>query len=206
MRYFDTGQKKFFLWSAVASSIGFLFKEYGGLGIGVLSLLILFSDFPWRRKIWDILLSAAIFAFLPLAYHIFFYLSYGFSYFDWFASNASYYGPEEKSFSSLVKMLGWLFFTGWPIFLYGLLGEWRERNARRIKIFLAMAPACLSFLFWPVYVERIAFVLVPLLSLIAGLGLSKIKNNILPAFLIIVYIISNYFLLELIKAVNIPFL
>ena len=115
-RYFDTGEKKFFFWSAIFSSVGFLFKEYGGLGMGVLALLILLSDFPWKRKIGDIILAGVIFISLPLAYHFYFYLSYGFSYFDWLALNASYYGPAEKSFFSLVKMLGWLFLAGWPIF------------------------------------------------------------------------------------------
>ena len=207
IKYFNTFNKKFYFLSILLSAIGVLFKEYGGLGIINLSLLILFTDLSWKEKIKQILLAGIIFLIPVLSFHVFAYFKYHITYLDKFKyvqTISSVPGYQSKSLVLLIKILGWLFSVGWLAFLLGFWQELKVKDKHRLKILLACLPATLTFLIWPAITERLAVILMLWLSLIAGFGLSKLKwYMIYPYFGL--YIWFNYNIKFLIDKVNLPF-
>ncbi|MEK7072072.1 MAG: glycosyltransferase family 39 protein [Patescibacteria group bacterium] len=198
VNYFKTSQKKFFYLAILSSSIGVLFKEYGALGLITLSVLILFLPLNLWQKIKELIKTAVLFLIIPILYYIFVYLNFGFSYIDryLYAVDATILNTADPginwSIFLLIKVLGWLFLAGWPIFLYGLYQEYQIRNIQRIKILLALLPSSIAFLAWPGLTQRIAFIFVPLLAMISAYGLSKLKNKYVIILILIIYTIINY--------------
>jgi len=207
VRYINLSDRKFYYLTILVAAIGVLYKENGGLGLFSLFLLLLVSDFSWKQKIKDIILAGFLFLIPFLSYHLFVYFHYHYSYFDWylFIKASSYnVGYQTKGAVSLIKILGWVFSLAWLTWLLGIKEELKEKNKNRLKILLAILPASLFFFLWPVIAQRLAFILVPWLCLIAGFGLSKIKPYWAGAF-IIFYILFNYNIKFLIDIINLPF-
>ncbi|MBU2037074.1 glycosyltransferase family 39 protein, partial [Patescibacteria group bacterium] len=147
VRYFRTDQRQFFFLTIALAAIGFLFKEYGGLGIISLGILVLISSAAWKQKIKDILLAGVMFSVPFLCYHLFVYFHYHYSYFDWFAavrSLSSQAGREaSRSLALLVKVFGWLFSLGWLAWLVGVKEEIKTGDKAHEKLMLALLPASL---------------------------------------------------------------
>ena len=161
-----------------------------------LGMLILFSDFSWRRKIKEILLAGILFLIVLLPYQYWFYLKFGYSYLSHYTSNYNAgleYGVQFL-FIHLFKVLAWLYSIGWLIFVFGLWQEKKFFGIQRSKILLAMLPASLTFILWANLVQRVAFVFVPWLAIVSGFGLSKIKNKYLIAIILVLYLLFNYFI------------
>lgn len=208
VKYFQTKSDKFYYLSIFSSSFGFLFKEYGSLGMISLAMLILFSATDWREKIKKIIFAGLLFIIAPIIYHAFFYLRFDYSYFDWYLFNIGKYASVDNFSSALflaIKVLGWLFSFGWLIFAYGLYQEKKHFDKDRAGILFCLLPASLMFFLWPALDQRIAFIFVPWLSLIAGFGLSKIKNKYFAGFILLAYILINYNIKHLLKIINLPF-
>jgi len=208
--YFLKKEKKFFWLAIAASSVGFLFKGYALLGLINLVFLILLSDFSLKIKIKEIVQASGLFLLIPAAYCLWFYFRYHFSYFDVYYFTLKTYGLSSAprriyTLPILIKVMGWLFFAGWPVWLYGFWQQIKSRDAVRQKILLAMLPASVAFLLWPGFDQRVDFVIVPWLALIAGFGLSKIKSRCLSAVLLIAYLLSNYNIDWLMRNINLPF-
>jgi 4-amino-4-deoxy-L-arabinose transferase-like glycosyltransferase len=203
IKYFkDSANSKFYFFSILASSIGILFKECGALGLVVLVILILFLPLPSGAKFKKIFGAVALFFILPLFYQFYFYWQFHFSYLDRYLLAVNVTASEIKSesgfsLSLLIKVLSWLFSFGWLIFFWGLYQEYKNLNWQRLKIFLALLPASLSFVVWPALTQRLAFVLVPLLAMISGFGLSQLKRKYLMAVLLLLYIFINYWIRNL---------
>ncbi|MFH0804146.1 MAG: hypothetical protein V1896_00915 [Candidatus Zambryskibacteria bacterium] len=205
VKYINTFNRKFYYLSIIVSAVGVLFKEYGGLAVGNLILLICISDIPWRQKLKDVLIAVSLVLAPILSFHIFIYLKYHYLYFDRYVAVGRYVSLETpKNFILLVKILGWLFSFGWLAFCYGAWKELKTKDKRRIKILLAILPVTLTFYFWPSITQRLAVMFMMWLALIAGFGLSKIKWYWLYLFLVI-YIVFNYNIESLIKIINLPF-
>ena len=212
LKYYHSNNKRFFFLAILSASIGVLFKEYGALGLISLSTLILISDSTIKSKVKKIFTAGVLFLIIPIAYQLFFYVKFGYSYFDWYFYNLDHYMLEganqaaKYSVTLLAKVLGWLYLVGWPIFVFGLFQEKKYFDKTRAKILLALLPASLVFLAWPALTQRIAFIFVPWLVLVSGFGLSKIKNKYLLSLILIIYILANYSLTTyLIKVINLPF-
>jgi len=206
IKYFKNKINKYYYLAILFSVIGMFFKEYGGLGILTLFALILLSDLSQKEKIKKIFAGGLMFAVLPLAYHIFFYLKFHFSYF-WaygFAYHQYNFVTPNHSFTLLVKVLGWLFSLGWFLFFYGIWREYRDFDKIRFKILISLLPPALAFLLWPGFVQRVSFILVPLLALVAGRGLADM-NKYLAVLLVAAYIIFNYNITSLLDIINVPF-
>ena len=215
IKYFNNPKnKKFFYLSILASSVGVLFKEYGALGMAPLGLLILFLPWSWWQKVKKLIITVILFSILPAWYYIFVYLKFGFSYLDryLYAVEATIYNTQQPdinwSIILLIKVLGWLFLIGWPIFFYGLYQEYKNFNSQRFKILLALLPASLAFLIWPGLTQRIAFIFVPLLSMVSAFGLSKLKDKYVIILLLLICAAINYLIRnaslswDLLKIVN----
>lgn len=215
VKYFQEPEhKKFFYLAILASSVGILFKEYGALGMVPLGMLILFLPLTFWQKIKQLIKAAFLFLILPVLYYIFVYIKFGFSYIDryLYAVDETIYNTNSPginwSIILLIKVLGWLFLAGWPIFLYGLYQEYKNFNLKRFKILLALLPASVAFLAWPGLTQRIAFIFVPLLSMISAFGLSKLKNKYVIILILIIYAVIGYLIRnatlswDLLKIVN----
>ncbi|MDO8592369.1 MAG: glycosyltransferase family 39 protein [bacterium] len=205
VRYYKRKINKNYYLALLFSVIGVFFKEYGALGLLTLFTLIFLSDFSLKEKIKKILLGGFMFGVLPLAYHIFFYLKFGFSYFSVYDLTYYQYNIIEPnhSFVILIKVLGWVFSFGWFLFFYGAWREYRDFDKVRLKFLISLLPLSLSFLAWPSFAQRVAFVLAPLLAIISGRGLAD-ANKYLAVLLVIAYIFFNYNIGRLIEIINLP--
>jgi len=207
IRYINTFNRKFYYLSIIFAAIGVLFKEYGGLALGNLILLICVSDIPWKQKLKDCSIAIILVLAPLLSFHTFIYLKYNYLYFDKFLNvemASSVPGFESKSFGLLLKILGWLFSFGWLAFLFGVKEELKIKDLKRLKILLAILPVTLTFYIWPAITQRLAVIFMLWLALIAGFGLSRVKWYLLYPFLGI-YIWFNYNILFLIDKINLPF-
>ncbi len=207
IRYINTFSRKFYYLSVLSAAAGVLFKEYGGLGLVNLILLVLVSDLPKKQKIKDALIAGSLFIIPLFSYHIFAYFEYHISYlakFLFVKTASSVSGYQASGFVLLIKILGWLFSFGWLAFLFGVKEELKIKDSKRLKILLAILPSTLAFLIWPAITQRLAVVFMFWLSLIAGFGLSRIKWYLLYPFLGI-YIWFNYNIKFLIDKINLPF-
>jgi len=210
VRYFLSPKKsEYFYYAILASAIGTLFKETGALGMLSLGCLILWQpNFTLPQKIRKILLAAVLYPILPLLYQLYVYWQYNFSYFDWYYYNLNAYllnsndSGSRYSMILLIKVLGWMFLAGWPIFIYGLYWQYKNWSLKRFKILSSLLPQGLSFLAWPALTQRIAFVFGPWLSLVGGFGLAKIKNRYLLSAIVIAYLLINYNIRYLMKIIN----
>ncbi len=205
-------EKKWFWFSIAASSIGFLFKEFAILGlVNVLCILLVARAIPLRAKIKEMFIACISWLPIPLMYHLYFYCTYKFSYLDWYTHNIQTYitNPESQaaqySVVLIIKVVGWLYVAGWPIFLYGAWKELVQQNRERLKLLLALIPGSCAFLAWPSLNQRVAFVLVPLLALVSGFGLSKIRSRSIAILYIIMYIVTAYSMRILMRTINLPF-
>lgn len=221
VRYFYYNEQKKYYFLAIAASVaGVFFKEYGALGIISLIFLIALSDFDYKRKLKEIIGAGILFVVFPFLYHIWVYLHFNFSYFDWFMYNANKYAAPQAvspnhSFALLIKVVGWVYFAGWPIFLWGLWQEKKYFDITRLKVLAALLPTSLMFLIWPSFAQRAAFVLVPWLVLSSGFGLSKIaeqfigsvkiKSNYLIGLILLAFILFNYTYEYWLRVINLPF-
>jgi 4-amino-4-deoxy-L-arabinose transferase-like glycosyltransferase len=192
--FYNRTDKKYLYLTAISSVVGFFFKEYGVLPMLTLGFLILLTDDSWKKKFNDIFLAGLALALPVIFYYVFFYLRYHYTYLDWYAGNINPPGTPESSLWWLIKTVAWTYLAGWPILVYGMYKEWKVKNRARLNIFFAMMPASLAFVIWPVYTQRLEFILVPLVALVSGYGLSKIRNKYLATALLSAYVILNYFI------------
>jgi hypothetical protein len=207
VKYFLGSEKKYYYLAIISSSAGVLFKEFGALGLLSLVFLIFLSKSPWLEKMKLTIKAGLLFSIIPALFHLFFFLKSGFSYLDVYNIGVNFYPPEMHAYglSVFIKVMGWIFLAGWPLFLWGLYQEKKFFDKQRVTILCALLPASLAFFAWPMFMQRTAFILVPWLSLITGFGVSKIKNRYIVVVLLIFYLLINYNVERLLVLINLPF-
>ena len=192
VKYFSSGDKKYYYLTVLVSTIGILFKEFGALSMITLAVAILCMNYSWKEKIGLIVKAFALFAIIPILLNLFFYYKFHFTYINWYLYSSVVKPVGAYGFTVFVKIMGLIFLAGWPLFLWGLYQEKKFFDKHRAKILGILVPASLSFFAWPMFTTRTSFVLIPLLCLISGFGLSKIKNKYILALLILFYVVVNY--------------
>ncbi len=194
--YFKNRNEKLIVLNGFLSGMGVLMKENGGLGILFFAMMVVLSrEFNLREKISRIL-RFGIFFFIPIVLlQIFMYQNFGVTTLDWYLYQLRGFGQGEGIFLVILRYFGQLFRTLgflWIFFFIGLWQELRERNLERLKIYLALLPASLSFFLWPISAGgRSVFIFAPLGILLAVNGFKKIR----PVFLVIIFLavlIVNY--------------
>ena len=198
--YRDPTRRSYFYYGILSSIVGVFFKEYGALGMATLGILVAASHTPAMQKIKDIATAFLLFGTALVAYHLWFYLHFDYTYLSWYGHNyESYAAPESGSykhdFSHLIRVLVLIFLPGWPIFLLGgvrIVKELRGRVASLLIPLGAMLPASLAFLAWPSFAHRIAFTLIPWVALVAAFGLARIQKRWLILGVLIGYALVNY--------------
>jgi hypothetical protein len=197
IRFFYSQEEKFAYLAGFTSMIGLFFKEYGGIGILTLVVLIFLSPLALRKK-FALAIKSCSFLFVNLGYHIWAYISHGYLYFHRYGTILKNFAPHQTVFRT-IKVLGYLFHIGWPIALVGLwegLSKKFENIQDHKKIFLGILPSAVVFLAYPAYDQRIAFIGVPLLSLLAAMGLKKISSRAIIYLIMTFYVIVSFFLLH----------
>lgn len=205
VRYINAFNRKFYYLSIFFAAVGVFYKEYGGLALGNLALLICISNISWKQKIKDILIASVLVLAPLLSFHALIYLKYHFLYLARYSGVISMASSEApKNFILLIKILGWLFSFGWLAFCLGLWEEFRAMDKNRLKILLALLPVTLTFYIWPAITQRLAVMLMMWLALVSGFGLSRVKWYLLCPFLGI-YAWFNYNIKFLLDKINLPF-
>lgn len=201
LEYYRSPSRRGYFYAAILSSIiGVFFKEYGALGIVTLALLICIQSKGVQEKIKDLLIAGLSFGVIFLAYHLFFYLQYQYTYFSWYGHNyLAYAAPEstksKHELSHLVRITALIFLLGWPLFLLGalrLVREIKKVGTEKLMVLSAMLPASLAFLVWPAFTHRIAFILIPWAALVAAYGLASLKNRWGIAAILALYALFNF--------------
>ena len=204
--WFVRKEGKYFYLAVLSSVVGVFFKEFGALGLISLGCFILLSETVWREKMKQIFKAAILFLLPLIIFHVIFYLKFNYVYFDWYDTNIHLYPEEENQygFDLFIKVMGWIFLAGWPLFFYGLWQEKKTFVKERAKVLVALLPASLAFFAWPMFMQRTAFIIVPWLSTIAALGLSRM-NKFLAGICLLIYVAVNYNLERLLLLINLPF-
>lgn len=205
VKYFLSQDKKYYYLTILVSSVGVLFKEFGALGMITLVAAILCLKYGWKEKAKLVFKASLLFAIVPILLNLFFYIKFNFTYFDWYFYSASSHPLNSYGLSVFIKVMGWIFLAGWPLFVWGLYQEKKFFNKLRLMILGILTPASLSFFAWPMFTYRTSFVLFPLLCLVSGFGLTKIKNRYVVAAIVSFYLVVNYNLERLLIWINLPF-
>jgi hypothetical protein len=206
VKYFIGREEKYFYLAILSSAVGVLFKEFGALGFISLVCLVALLRIDLKTKIKKIISALILFSVIPALYHLWFYFHFHYSYFDWYSYAATMYSPAQHAYgiAVFIKVMGWLFLAGWPIFLWGLWKEYKDRDREKEIILTGLLPASLAFFAWPMFMQRTAFVLVPWLSMVAGRGLSKIRSEYLALAFLFMYMFVNYNIERLLPVINLP--
>lgn len=194
VNFFGSKKKRDFALSVAAISVGVLCKEYAGLGLITLLMVIVFMDDERTQKVKNFFTAILTISILLAAYHLYVYLHYDFSYFSWYGFNVGKYGsasPGNLNFiKNLAKSLFALFWVAWPFAILGLkkiIGE----NKEIFRKLAVLMPASFAFLFWPAAIERVEFISLIVLSILTA-WFFKNKNTVWAVLFIIIYVLSNY--------------
>lgn len=180
--YLKNKEGKFITLNGLLSGLGTLMKESGVLGMPFFGLAILLSgDLKFKEKISKLLHFAVFFLIPFLAFQAFMFKYFHFTFLNVYLNGrVGQAAGEEGLILSSMRYLGQFFIvlgTLWPFVLIGALREVREKNQARLKIFLALLPSSLSFLFWSTGagMRTVAFFL-PLGILLATYGLDSFSQ------------------------------
>ena len=171
-------------YAALAAGVGVLFKEYAFFAFVPLGIFLLYrygrEPMALIRRSLPILV-----ALLPmLAVHAGVYLTYGYTYLDWYAMNREVYGFENW-FENAIKSYGIVMSVLAPIALIGLVLFVRQMrltfDAKRTLFVAAMALPGLAVFLWPSITQRLVFLSVPFAALLAGYAFKQWPRA-LPVF------------------------
>lgn len=215
LMYAQSGEQRYLWWAAAAVGIGGLFKEYPFLGALLIGFYLIYEN--WRKpldflkKVW----KPAVISAVPVSIlHGSVYFKYHFTYFDWLASNQAHYVYASrivefvKTYGSLLNLLGLLALAGLFYFWTSrreaaALPQSKNNLAYVVCLFLSMLP----ILFWPAITQRILFISVPAVIVLASYLFKRFESKlylflpVLALYIIISFYMDSYIL----GAFNLPF-
>ena len=200
--------KKIFLAGFIAG-FGMLFKEnVAAAAIFFGALVLIATKFPLKEKLRYILVFGSAFLILPAINSIVIYNLFSFSY--WSNYKSAWGAQSIGGFSSFYMItplrilieIARAFLLGWVFVLAGVLKEIFLKSIERIKILLSFILPSISFFVWSYPHNRMIYIAAPLLVLLGSFGLlrssQKLKiNNFIEVSSVFLFIIINYFILEL---------
>ncbi|MFA6432643.1 MAG: glycosyltransferase [Candidatus Paceibacterota bacterium] len=205
--YARSGRQGYLWLASLAVGIGGLFKEYALLGACLIGLYLIYECFPsvtiFLKKIWRPVLIMII---PTLILHLAVYRIYDYTYFDWLSFAQGYYHYSSRVVE-YVKVMGSLTNLLAILVIAGAYYLWRHPS-RNIKAFtLCFLLSAAPMLLWPAITQRIAFVMVPALVVIASFFFKRFERYwYLFVPILIIYIIASFFMDSLIlNFVNLPF-
>lgn len=194
--YLKNKNEKLVVLNGFLTGLGFLMKENGALGVLFFGLVILLSkEFNSKEKVYKLLRFGIFFLIPVILLQVFAYRYAQVTSLDLYLYQLKGFGDVEtptiiflRYFGQLFRSLGVL----WIFFFIGLRQELKEKNWDRLKVYLALLPASLSFFLWQTSAAgRSVFVFAPLGILLATYGCRKM--GYLPLTLIfLIILVLNY--------------
>lgn len=203
------------LYAAGAVGAGLLFKEYAVLGVIPIAFFLVYENWSYSFKsIGEILKKSivpALITILPLiCLHVYIYSAFGYTYLDWLHTNEERYGSLNrfveyiKSFGSLLNFIG-------PIAMLGLYQYVRmyQKIDTRMRLFVnSVVVSFLPLFFWPGITQRVLFVAVPAIVILASFYIVQFRDSkyrYVLAVLLVLYMITNFFMDSFVlKFVSLP--
>jgi hypothetical protein len=203
-----TSSYRYLIYAALAIGCGGLFKEYAFLAVVPFAALSLYE---WGRYPLELIkktMLPAVLSILPvLVIHLSVYVSYHYTYLDWYQHNNQQYGYTNwtsntiKSFGVVLNLLALPVFVGFALFF-------KEFRLDRKAIFLlSLCIPALFVLMWPSITERIVFLAVPTAAVFGCVCFDRFPRFLalyiaLAALYTLISLTADLYLLN---AVNLPF-
>lgn len=178
-RYSVSAERSDMLKASMIVGIGGLFKEYAILASIPVAIFLLYENRKSFTSLVKNFILPALLCFGPVALlYAFTYFKYGYTYFDWFSVNTTYYHYGSrvieyiKSLGSLHNLL-LIFFVGGIV---SLKSEWNLLQMR-VKVFLVSMPiSFMPIFFWPAITQRVLFVTVPFTVFVSAFFFKKYER------------------------------
>ncbi len=210
LKHIESGRNSYLWRSAIAIGIGGMFKEYAFLACISIAVVLITFHYRFLGTLIKKAIPAAFFALAPtILVYIFVYLKFHYSYVDWLAFANAYYEYNSKivefikSIGSLINILGLLFLGG----LYYLIRQGKSLVDGRYHIFiLSLFISILPIFFWPAITQRVLFIIVPFMIVVAGVVFKKYERlSYIWGIVLALYIVLSFSTGVLLNAVNLPF-
>ncbi|HUQ30357.1 MAG TPA: glycosyltransferase [Candidatus Paceibacterota bacterium] len=209
--YLYSRRTRHLYWSAVAIGVGVLFKEYALLGVIPLILTVVWEKWPRAGAASKQLIPLGTLVCIPLILlYLYVYLRFGYTYADWFTFNHSYYVYSSRLIE-YVKAGGVLVnFLALPVLLgaYQLFVQKGKALARPHRMFVgAVIVSALPAFIWPAITERILFITIPALILIASIAFKRYEQRwfVFLPILGLYGLMSLYMDSVILPQINLPF-
>ena len=174
--YMEAHERRWLWMASLAAGIGTLFKEYAFFAFAPLGLYLIYAHLRQPKEFVRSLIPPIV-SLLPMAaVHAGIYLIYGYSYLDWYGMNTStfaWHGWVRDAVRSFLVV--WSFLT--PLAAIGIMAfvhEMRQDfDAKRVFFVGSLILPALAVLAWPIITERLVFLAVPLVALLAAYGIKR---------------------------------
>ncbi len=191
---------KLIIFNALVSAAGSLTRESGIMG-ALFFIICLFFIFKGNiaQKLKYLFVFCAISALPFLAWQIFVYIKFHYTYYDWLFIYNKEGQPADKYFAQffrvLIKSLAATFLIGWAFVVLGL-AKIKEMSKDNLKIIAALILPSFSFIFWFAASSRLFYILGLLLCILACWGIISsgwlAKKYLLPISIAVI-LAGNYF-------------
>jgi hypothetical protein len=163
--------------NASVIGIALLWKEYSVVAGLAFGLLLLFERNAWKIKIGRLTLLA-LFSIAPtLLVQVWVYLTYGYTYLDWYVSGGASGFATEFTLTNLVKSTAALLGVAWLFVPLGLHRFASLPQPSRAFLF-SVIPATMACFAWGYVSSRLFYVMAPAFLLLAVLGLSRLPRGL----------------------------
>ena len=226
LNYVISKKYKYIIMASVAVGIGGLFKEYAFLGSIPIGIFLLYENWPYVGAYLKKIIIPTLIVIIPsVILHLTVYYSYGYTYLDWLDFNQGYYVYQSriieyiKTFGSLFNILGIVSVFGIYYFVHnkkspvpcspadelGIPPPTAGGSKRDRVYIISLILSVLPILFWPAITQRIVFITVPILTILAGFAVKKYEKYwsfIVPV--LIVYILLSFNMNWFLNVVDLP--
>lgn len=197
LRYVETKNLMFVLLASMMVGWGLLFKEYAGLGFIVIAGLIFYTSWNDKKNLASKLFWASLISFSSLfVVWVWVYLTYHYSYLDWFSFNHTTFKDAYSSrIVEYIKSFGSLFNFGWFLFLGGVYALIRERRSitTDMKRYLSLVGlSALPVFVWPAITQRIEFIVIPFVVIMATYFICQFRRMWPFLLILAIYTVCTY--------------
>ncbi len=206
-RFLQSSDQKDILLASLMVGLGGLFKEYAFLGALVIAGCLIYKN---KNSLSSLIKHSVLPVLIALGPAVLVYLSvytqFGYTYLDWLSTNQVTYEYSSrlieyiKSFGSLINILAILALVG----VWFLVHEWRMLAEPKKVFLISTLVSVLPIFAWPAITQRVLFVFVPFIILLATFGIKRMSpKTILP---ILAGYIALSFLMDsfVLNFVNLP--
>ncbi|NQV88626.1 MAG: glycosyltransferase family 39 protein [Parcubacteria group bacterium] len=211
LKYVQTEKRKCLLYSSVFVGVGVLFKEYAFLALIPMMIILAYENWFNLAKMFKKSIAPVLISLVPIiAVYFFVFEKFRYTYADWLSMSNNYYIYNfrvieyVKSFGSLYNVLA-------VLVLGGLYYFFRNRDTivpeKKIQVLIvSIVVSALPVFIWPAITQRILFITVPAMLLIASFLFKKQENHWwLFLLVLVIYAVFNFNMSYILLNFNLPF-